>query len=78
MQVTDYFLTTRLRPDRAQIKPHWIIQVCQAPEHMKIQADGRMRLWRRIPEAQGRMLRVVLLADGVTVHNAFFDRRFKP
>jgi hypothetical protein len=24
----------------------------------------------------GRFLRVVLLADGDTVHNAFFDRRF--
>jgi hypothetical protein len=23
-------------------------------------------------------LRVVLLEDGITVHNAFFDRNFKP
>jgi len=26
----------------------------------------------------GRWLRVVLLADGETVHNAFFDRDFEP
>jgi hypothetical protein len=26
----------------------------------------------------GRYLRVVLLADGETVHNAFFDRGYKP
>ena len=25
-----------------------------------------------------RFLRVVLLADGETVHNAFFDRGFRP
>jgi hypothetical protein len=24
-----------------------------------------------------RYLRIILLADAVTVHNAFFDRRFK-
>jgi hypothetical protein len=28
-----------------------------------------------VPEAQ-HYLRVVTLEDGVTVHNAFFDRRF--
>jgi hypothetical protein len=28
--------------------------------------------------AQGRYLRVVLLQDGETVHNAFFDRSFTP
>jgi len=39
--------------------------------------DGRIRHWVWIPEL-GRYLRVVTLADGVTVHNAFPDRRFKP
>ena len=29
-------------------------------------------------EMNGKYLRVVLLADGETVHNAFLDRRFKP
>jgi hypothetical protein len=43
-----------------------------------IQADGRIRLWAVIEEADGRYLRVVLLEDGETVHNAFFDRSFKP
>ena len=36
-----------------------------------------MRRWVYIPEEQ-RHLRVILLADGETVHNAFFDRRFRP
>ena len=31
-----------------------------------------------ITEMDGRHLRVILLADGETVHNAFFDRSFKP
>jgi hypothetical protein len=26
----------------------------------------------------GRYLRVILLSDGQTVHNAFFDRSFRP
>ncbi len=29
-------------------------------------------------ELGGRYLRVILLSDGETVHNAFFDRGFKP
>jgi hypothetical protein len=31
-----------------------------------------------IEELGGRALRVILLADGETVHNAFFDRDFSP
>jgi hypothetical protein len=31
-----------------------------------------------IPEMENRYLRVILLEDGETVHNAFFDRRFVP
>jgi hypothetical protein len=41
-----------------------------------MQADGRIRKWRQIPE-EGKFLRVILLADGETVHNVFFDRNFK-
>jgi hypothetical protein len=35
-----------------------------------------MRIWKRIEE-EGKFLRVILLPDGETVHNAFFDRSFK-
>jgi hypothetical protein len=28
------------------------------------------------PELGGRALRVITLADGMTIHNAFLDRRF--
>ena len=42
------------------------------------QLDGRYRFWRQIPDLDGRYLRVVLLNDGRTVHNAFPDRGFVP
>lgn len=74
---TDYFTYMRQRPDRAQIQDTWIVQTVQRPLREEIQSDGRIRRWSKIEEAGGRYLRVVLLADGETVHNAFFDRRFK-
>jgi hypothetical protein len=77
MKVTDYFRATRARPDRDAIKDEWILQVLESPEHQDTQTNGRVRRWARIVEAGGRFLRVVLLPDGETVHNAFFDRRFR-
>jgi hypothetical protein len=41
------------------------------------QSDGRIRRWSYI-DAEAKYLRVILLSDGETVHNAFFDRDFKP
>lgn len=76
MKCTKYFLYTRTRPDRAAIAETWIMQVIESPVREETQADGRLRRWAPIQAAGGRVLRVVLLADGETVHNAFFDRRF--
>jgi len=59
------------------IRDEWIELTIQEYEARQVQSDGRIRLWKRIPAAEGRWLRVVLLNDGETVHNAFFDRRFK-
>ena len=42
------------------------------------QVDGRIRRWCQVPEMNNRYLRVILLPDGETVHNAFFDRDFVP
>jgi len=66
----------RLRPDRAKIRLEWIQYVTEHPVREVIQADGRIRRWAPIREMEDRHLRVVLLADGETVHNAFFDRSF--
>ena len=55
----------------------WIERAIQQPVKEAVQADGRIRRWAQIPEAEDKYLRVVLLPDGETVHNAFFDRSFK-
>ncbi len=60
------------------INERWIERAVSQPEHEKTQKDGRIRRWLRVKEAEDRWLRVIVLPDGVTVHNAFFDRRFKP
>jgi hypothetical protein len=60
------------------IKDEWIAHVIRHPENQRIQADGRIKRWARIIEMDGRYLRVVLLPDGETIHNAFFDRGYKP
>ena len=78
MQFTAYFLATRQRADRRGIEMSWIQGVVDHPTHRHVQADGRIRLWAPVAENEGRYLRVVLLEDGLTVHNAFFDRGFKP
>ncbi|HET6514549.1 MAG TPA: hypothetical protein VFG09_05260 [Thermodesulfovibrionales bacterium] len=46
------------------------------PLQQDVQADGRIRKCKFIDEV-GKYLRVILLEDGETVHNAFFDRSFK-
>jgi len=76
--MTAYFAAMRVRPDRAVIRDEWIARAVNRPVREQLQVDGRIRCWAQIPEADGRYLRVVLLSDRVTVHNAFFDRRFKP
>ena len=75
---TVYFDAMSKRPDRAEIKREWIQRAIAAPLREHVQTDGRIRRWAAVPEAGGRFLRVVLLPDGETVHNAFFDRGFKP
>ena len=73
MKTTHYFDYTRKRPDRAQIKKEWIKSVMEKPEKVEMQFDGRVKKWAKISET-GKYLRVILLEDGETVHNAFFDR----
>lgn len=78
MKVTKYYQATRRRPDRAVIHDEWIQRVIESPEREYVQADVRVRRWAKIEEMEGRYLRVVLLSDRETVHNAIFDRGYKP
>lgn len=76
-KTTEYFKFMKQRPDRVQFKDEWIEQAINHPIHQEIQTDNRIRRWAKIAENENRYLRIVLLEDGETVHNAFFDRRFK-
>ncbi len=67
----------RQRADRASIRLDWIERVVAHPVREQIQQDGRIRRWAPIAEMDGRYLRVILLPDAETVHNAFFDRSFR-
>lgn len=78
MKVTEYFKSIRNRPDRAIIKDEWILHTMYYPEDEAIQEDGRIRRWAIVGDMEDRYLRVILLSDGETVHNAFFDRRCSP
>jgi hypothetical protein len=76
MKFTRYFEAMRQRPDRSFIRMAWIQQAVSQPLKEVVQQDGRVRRWAKIAEMDGRYLRVILLPDGETVHNAFFDRTF--
>jgi len=77
VKVTKYFEFIRQRPDRAIIRHEWIERVVRDPVKVVVQADGRVRLWAPIHEMDDRFLRVVLLPDRDTIHNAFFDGSFR-
>ena len=72
MKVIIYFINSVMYR-----RPEWIESVLSNPIHKEIQFNGRVRFWGFIAEA-GKYLRVVTERDEETVHNAFFDRRFKP
>ena len=76
MKKTLYCESVRLRPDRAIIQDQWIERAIATPIRQAVQNDGRIRRWCQVPEMENRYLRVILLADGETVHNFFFDRNF--
>lgn len=76
MKTTQYFEYTRKRPDRVQIIDAWIKFVIENPEKTEVQSDGRIRKWSKIKEVD-KYLRVILLEDEETIHNAFFDRSFR-
>ena len=65
-------------------RPYLTIEMCRAvvaqPLRRIVQEDGRIRHWGHVTlpdEAEARILRVVTLEDGATLHNAFLDRGFR-
>ena len=79
MRTTRYF-EEQVRRKRPYIEPNWCAEVIAAPLRSEGQPDGRIRFWGAICSpgvGKSQILRVVTLEDGVTIHNAFFDRRFR-
>jgi hypothetical protein len=76
MKCTQYFLFVRQRLDRVAIKEEWVLETIRNPLRTAIQSDGRIRKWGYIEEVE-KYLRVILLEDGETIHNVFFDRSYK-
>jgi hypothetical protein len=75
--MTDYFRND-VRSKRPYIELRWCLEALSNPVRRDVQPeDGRVRYWIFVPELR-RYLRVVTLPDGITLHNAFPDRRFKP
>ena len=80
METTRYFAEQVLRK-----RPYLTVAMCAAvladPLRRDDQEDGRIRHWGRVilpSETEPRILRVVTLEDGATIHNAFLDRNFRP
>lgn len=76
MKYTQYFLFIKQRPVRAIITEQWILDTIKKPVKTEVQTDGRIRKWEFIEEV-GKYLRVILLEEGETVHNAFLIETLK-
>lgn len=79
MIATRYLLEQVLRK-----RPYLTIEMCAGviadPLRIVVQDDGRIRHWGKVTlpnEVETRILRVVTLEDGTTLHNAFIDRDFE-
>jgi hypothetical protein len=74
MRTTRYFDEQVMRK-RPYLERRWCEQAIQEPLR-DVQPNGRIRFWTYVPEVD-KYLRVVVLEDEQTVHNAFFDRDFR-
>jgi len=74
---TGYFENEVIRK-RPYLQKEWCIRAVAGPIRCEAQDGNRFRFWAICPELGGRYLRVVTLADKVTIHNAFPDRGFRP
>ena len=75
MKVTRYFEEQILKK-RTYLTYEMCLQVITNPLKQEIQEDGRRRYWGFVPELN-KIIRVVVLEDSETIHNAFMDRNFK-
>jgi len=80
--VADYkfaeYFEKKVLSKRPYLRKEWCIAVVEHPIRSERQGDSRHRFWAPVPEFGGRYLRVITLADKVTILNAFPDRGFNP
>jgi hypothetical protein len=79
MKATRYF-TEQVLPRRTYLTEALCRTALAAPLRRETQPDGRIRAWGEafLPgETDARILRVVTLEDGETLHNAFLDRGYR-
>ncbi|MCJ7501727.1 MAG: hypothetical protein MUP80_01525 [Acidobacteriia bacterium] len=76
MKTTRYFEEQVLRK-RTYIRREWCERILASPLRREVQPDGRIRYWGAVPELAGRVLRVITLEDGETIHNAFPYRDYR-
>lgn len=76
MPTTHYF-THDVLVKRPYLTEAMCVAVIENAFRSEVQPDGRIR-WYGYSEALGKWLRVITLADGETIHNAFPDRGFVP
>ena len=74
---TTHYFRNDVMVKRPYLKLEWCAAAIAEPIRRETQPDGRIRHWYYMAEL-GKYLRVVTLPDGITLHNAFPDRRFKP
>ena len=78
MKTTFHFDNDALR-NRPYLSLALCIEALNNQIHREEQVDGRIRIWGMVTipgESRQRILRVVLLEDGETVHTAFIDSGF--
>jgi hypothetical protein len=75
LKTTSYY-RSRVKRDRPEIQDDWVERVIRDPLDRNQQGNGWWQLWASIPEAEGRILRVITEEDAETAVNAFFDRDF--
>ena len=82
MPVPDYKFTPYFENEVLRKRPYLTKAMCvavvAAPVRVESQEGNRFRFWASVPALGGRFLRVITLADKLTIHNAFPDRRFHP
>ena len=76
---TTYYFRRKVRRRHKEIKRHYD-QIEQALTHpLRVEPDkkGRTKRWIYLEDVD-KYLRVIVQPDGETVHNAFYDKDFKP